>query len=130
MINGAKRPVIYAGNGVLSSPEGPKLLKQLSDLGNIPVTTTLQGLGAYDERSDKSLHMLGMHGSAYANFAMQEADVLIALGARFDDRVTGKVDSEFLFIYSSGTALTRLRPSFRPSCPCCRFEWNRRYHPL
>jgi len=95
MINGAKRPIVYAGAGVLSSSEGPKLLKQLSDIANIPVTTTLQGLGAFDERDPKSLHMLGMHGSAYANFAMQEADVLIALGARFDDRVTGKVDSEF-----------------------------------
>ncbi|KLT39302.1 acetolactate synthase [Cutaneotrichosporon oleaginosum] len=93
MINRAKRPIIYAGNGVLASPEGPKLLKQLSDIANIPVTTTLQGLGAFDERDDKSLHMLGMHGSAYANFAMQEADVIIALGARFDDRVTGKVDT-------------------------------------
>ncbi|KAK8864319.1 acetolactate synthase, mitochondrial [Kwoniella newhampshirensis] len=93
MINGAKRPVIYCGAGVLSSPEGPKLLKQLSDQGRIPVTTTLQGLGAFDERDEKALHMLGMHGSAYANFAMQEADVLIALGARFDDRVTGKVDT-------------------------------------
>ncbi|CAD6573666.1 MAG: Acetolactate synthase, mitochondrial [Tremellales sp. Tagirdzhanova-0007] len=93
MINGAKRPIIYAGAGVVSSPEGPRLLKQLSDLANIPVTTTLQGLGAYDERDSKSLHMLGMHGSAYANYAIQEADVLIALGARFDDRVTGKVDT-------------------------------------
>jgi acetolactate synthase-1/2/3 large subunit len=57
------------------------------------VTTTLQGLGAFDEKNEKSLHMLGMHGSAYANFAMQQADVIIALGARFDDRVTGKVDT-------------------------------------
>lgn len=93
LINGAKRPIVYCGAGVLASPEGPKLLKQLSDIGNIPVTTTLQGLGAFDERDEKSLHMLGMHGSAYANFAMQEADVIIALGARFDDRVTGKVDT-------------------------------------
>lgn len=93
MINRAKRPIIYAGNGVLSSPEGPKLLKELADIGSIPVTTTLQGLGAFDERDEKSLHMLGMHGSAYANFAIQEADVVIALGARFDDRVTGKVDT-------------------------------------
>ena len=92
LINQAKRPVIYAGNGVLSSPLGPTLLKQISDQGNIPVTTTLQGLGAFDETDEKSLHMLGMHGSAYANLAMQEADVIIALGARFDDRVTGKVD--------------------------------------
>jgi acetolactate synthase-1/2/3 large subunit len=93
LINGAKRPIVYCGAGVLASEDGPKLLKQLSDIGNIPVTTTLQGLGAYDERDEKSLHMLGMHGSAYANFAMQEADVIIALGARFDDRVTGKVDT-------------------------------------
>ena len=93
LINQAKRPVIYAGNGVLSSPLGPKLLKQIADQGNIPVTTTLQGLGAFDETDEKSLHMLGMHGSAYANLAMQQADVIIALGARFDDRVTGKVDT-------------------------------------
>jgi acetolactate synthase-1/2/3 large subunit len=94
MINQAKRPVVYCGNGVLSSADGPRLLKELSEIGNIPVTTTMQGLGAFDERDEKSLHMLGMHGSAYANHAMQEADVIIALGARFDDRVTGKVDGE------------------------------------
>lgn len=93
MINQAKRPVIYAGQGVLSSPEGPELLAQLAANGNIPVTTTMQGLGAFNENDEKSLHMLGMHGSAYANFAMQHADVIIALGARFDDRVTGKVDT-------------------------------------
>ncbi|PIL24358.1 hypothetical protein GSI_14111 [Ganoderma sinense ZZ0214-1] len=93
LINQAKRPVIYAGNGILSSPLGPKLLKQIADEGNIPITTTLQGLGAFDELDEKSLHMLGMHGSAYANLAMQQADVIIALGARFDDRVTGKVDT-------------------------------------
>ncbi|KAG2357082.1 thiamine diphosphate-binding protein [Suillus spraguei] len=93
LINQSQRPIIYAGNGVLSSPLGPKLLAQLAKEGNIPVTTTLQGLGAYDETDERSLHMLGMHGSAYANFAMQQADVIIALGARFDDRVTGKVDT-------------------------------------
>ncbi|GLB41575.1 putative acetolactate synthase [Lyophyllum shimeji] len=93
LINQAQRPVIYAGNGVLSSPHGPKLLKQLAEKGNIPVCTTLQGLGAFDETDDRSLHMLGMHGSAYANLAMQQADVIIALGGRFDDRVTGKVDT-------------------------------------
>ena len=93
LINQSQRPIIYAGNGILSSPEGPKLLTALAEHGNIPVTTTLQGLGAFDENSEKSLHMLGMHGSAYANLAMQQADVIIALGARFDDRVTGKVDT-------------------------------------
>ena len=93
MINQAQKPIIYAGNGVLSSPMGPKLLKELAEKGNIPVCTTLQGLGAFDEMNDKSLHMLGMHGSAYANLTIQHADVIIALGARFDDRVTGKVDT-------------------------------------
>jgi acetolactate synthase-1/2/3 large subunit len=91
LINIAKKPVIYAGQGVISTPEGPKLLKQLSDKSSIPVTTTLQGLGGYDELDEKALHMLGMHGAAYANMAMQEADLIIALGARFDDRVTGSV---------------------------------------
>ncbi|KAG8833710.1 Acetolactate synthase, mitochondrial [Serendipita sp. 399] len=93
LINQAQKPIIYAGNGVLSSPLGPVLLKKLAAEGNIPVTTTLQGLGCFDELDEKSLHMLGMHGSAYANLAMQQADVIIALGARFDDRVTGKVDT-------------------------------------
>ena len=91
LINIAKKPVIYAGQGVISLPEGPELLKALADKACIPVTTTLQGLGGFDELDDKSLHMLGMHGSAYANMAMQEADLIIALGARFDDRVTGNI---------------------------------------
>ncbi|KAJ7457639.1 DHS-like NAD/FAD-binding domain-containing protein [Mycena galericulata] len=93
LINQAQRPIIYAGAGVLSSPLGPVLLAQLAERGNIPVCTTLQGLGAFDETHEKSLHMLGMHGSAYANLAMQQADVIIALGSRFDDRVTGKIDA-------------------------------------
>jgi acetolactate synthase-1/2/3 large subunit len=91
LVNVAKKPVIYAGQGVISLPEGPKLLKELADKASIPVTTTLMGLGGFDELDEKSLHMLGMHGSAYANLAMQEADLIIALGARFDDRVTGSI---------------------------------------
>lgn len=91
LVNVAKKPVVYAGAGVLGHPDGPKLLKELSEKAQIPVTTTLQGLGGYDELDFKSLHMLGMHGSAYANMAMQEADLVIALGARFDDRITGHV---------------------------------------
>ncbi|KAJ7243650.1 thiamine diphosphate-binding protein [Mycena rebaudengoi] len=93
LINQAQRPIVYAGAGVLSSPQGTVLLAQLAELGNIPVCTSLQGLGAFDETHPKSLHMLGMHGSAYANLAMQQADVIIALGARFDDRVTLKIDA-------------------------------------
>ncbi|KAI9738071.1 MAG: Acetolactate synthase, mitochondrial [Claussenomyces sp. TS43310] len=91
LVNIAKKPVIYAGQGVIALPEGPKLLKELADKASIPVTTTLQGLGGFDELDEKALHMLGMHGSAYANMAMQEADLIIALGARFDDRVTGNI---------------------------------------
>jgi len=91
LINIAKKPIIYAGQGILAGPEGPRLLKELADRAEIPVTTTLQGLGAFDELDEKSLHMLGMHGSPYANMAMQEADLIIALGARFDDRVTGSI---------------------------------------
>ena len=91
LINMAKKPILYVGQGLIASPEGPLLLKELADKASIPVTTTLQGLGGFDELDEKSLHMLGMHGSAYANMAMQEADLIIALGARFDDRVTGNI---------------------------------------
>jgi acetolactate synthase-1/2/3 large subunit len=91
LLNIAKKPVIYAGQGILQTPNGPELLKELADKAKIPVTTTLQGLGGFDELDPKSLHMLGMHGSAYANMAMQEADLVIALGARFDDRITGAI---------------------------------------
>ncbi len=91
MINSAKRPVLYAGQGVLHTAAGPAVLRQIAKSGNIPCTTTMQGLGAFDEMDPLSLHMLGMHGSAYANYAMQSADVIVALGARFDDRVTGNL---------------------------------------
>lgn len=91
LINNAKKPIIYAGNGVMSSHEGPVFLRELANKASIPVTTTLHGLGAFDETDPKALHMLGMHGTGYANTAMQQADVIIALGARFDERVTGNI---------------------------------------
>lgn len=91
LVNMAKKPVLYVGQGILARPEGPALLKELADKACIPVTTTLQGLGGFDEEDPKSLHMLGMHGAAYANLAMQEADLVIAMGARFDDRVIGTI---------------------------------------
>ncbi|KAH7248555.1 thiamine diphosphate-binding protein [Fusarium redolens] len=87
LIKVAKQPIIYAGQGIIQSEGGTELLRELADKCSIPVTTTLQGLGAFDERDEKSLHMLGMHGMAYANMSMQEADLIISLGARFDDRV-------------------------------------------
>ena len=89
-LNKAQKPLLYVGQGVLAS-EGSAVLKELVEKANVPVTTTLQGLGAFDETDSRSLHMLGMHGSAYANLAMQSADVIVALGARFDDRVTGNL---------------------------------------
>lgn len=91
LVNIAEKPILYVGQGMLATPEGPKILKELADKASIPVTTSLQGLGAFDETDPKALHMLGLHGSGYANTAMQEADLIIALGARFDDRVTGNI---------------------------------------
>jgi len=90
-INRAKRPLVYAGGGVVISGAHQEL-RQLAEKANLPVTTTLMGLGAIPEDHPLSLQMLGMHGTAYANFAMQHADCIIAVGSRFDDRITGKLD--------------------------------------
>ena len=84
-INAAERPVLYVGGGVIISGASD-LLRQLAHKANIPVTTTLMGLGAFPEDHPLALKMLGMHGTAYANYAVQESDLLIAVGARFDDR--------------------------------------------
>jgi acetolactate synthase-1/2/3 large subunit len=94
LLNSAKKPLLYVGGGILNSPQGPVLLKELAHKAQIPVTTTLMGLGSFDELDPLCLHMLGMHGSAYANLAVQSADVIVALGARFDDRVTGNLASK------------------------------------
>ncbi|KAJ3391104.1 Acetolactate synthase, mitochondrial [Entophlyctis sp. JEL0112] len=91
LLNKAEKPILYVGQGILGHPDGPAVLKAFAASANIPVTTTLQALGAFDEEDPKSLHMLGMHGAAYANLAMQSADMIVALGARFDDRVTGNL---------------------------------------
>lgn len=85
------QPLLYIGGGVLRS-NSFKNLQQLAKVFQIPLTTTLMGKGAYNEEDHLALGMLGMHGTAYANFAVSECDLLIALGARFDDRVTGKLD--------------------------------------
>ena len=90
LINRSEKPVLYVGGGAVSAG-AHDALRKLADKGHIPVTTTLLGLGVYDELDNKALHMLGMHGSAYANYAVQESDCLIAVGARFDDRVTGNL---------------------------------------
>ncbi len=93
LIAESRRPVIYAGGGIVSSGAAPELLELVKKTG-IPVTTTLTGLGGFPGDHPLALDMLGMHGSVYANLAVSEADLLLAFGVRFDDRVTGKV-SEF-----------------------------------
>lgn len=92
LIESAKRPLLYVGGGVISSG-AHESLERLARRYQIPVTTTLMGKGAFDECDPLSVGMLGMHGTAYANFAVTECDLLIAAGARFDDRVTGKLDT-------------------------------------
>jgi acetolactate synthase-1/2/3 large subunit len=87
----AKRPLIYAGGGAIASGASAQLRAFVADYG-LPVTTTLMGLGAYDTTEPLALHMLGMHGTAYANYAVEDCDFLFALGARFDDRVAGVPD--------------------------------------
>jgi acetolactate synthase I/II/III large subunit len=87
----ARRPVLYVGGGAISS-EAHLELRRLAELTQIPVTTTLMGLGAFPSEHPLSLEMLGMHGTYYANMAVHHSDCLIAVGARFDDRVTGKVE--------------------------------------
>jgi len=90
MLLGAKKPVVYVGGGVISADAAGELTTLCRQL-NVPVTTTLMGLGAYPENEPNSLRMLGMHGTYYANMAMTHADLIVAIGARFDDRVTGKL---------------------------------------
>ncbi|MCC8189992.1 MAG: biosynthetic-type acetolactate synthase large subunit [Planctomycetes bacterium] len=90
MINAAERPLLYVGGGVVSS-QASACLEQVARRGGIPVTTTLMGLGAFPSDDPLSVGMLGMHGTAYANRAVQACDLLVAVGARFDDRATGKI---------------------------------------
>ena len=88
LITEAKMPVIYAGGGIISA-EASKELKAFAEKTNIPVATTLMGVGAFPETNPLSMQWFGMHGSAYGNWAVDESDLLIVLGARFDDRITG-----------------------------------------
>ncbi len=90
-IKESKRPVAYVGGGAITSNASQELYTFIKKTG-IPITTTLMAMGAYPETEPESLMMLGMHGTRYANYAVQECDLLLAIGARFDDRVTGKLD--------------------------------------
>ncbi|ERN09835.1 acetolactate synthase 3, chloroplastic [Amborella trichopoda] len=90
LILGSKRPVLYVGGGCLNASEE---LRRFVALTGIPVASTLMGLGSYSCSDDLSLRMLGMHGTVYANYAVDKADLLLAFGVRFDDRVTGKLEA-------------------------------------
>jgi len=91
MLSEAKKPLIYAGGGVILG-EAWEELTAMAERHNIPITTTLMGLGGFPETKPQSLGMLGMHGTWYANMAMSDCDILLCVGARFDDRVTGRLD--------------------------------------
>jgi acetolactate synthase-1/2/3 large subunit len=91
LIKQATQPLLYIGGGALTA-NAEKELKEFAELFQIPITTTLMGKGCFSETHDLALGMLGMHGTAYANFSVSECDLLIAVGARFDDRVTGKLE--------------------------------------
>ena len=89
----AKKPIFYTGGGVINSgPQASDLLRKLAKLTGVPVTSTLMGLGAYPASDKQFLGMLGMHGTYEANHAMHDCDVMVCIGARFDDRVTGRID--------------------------------------
>ncbi len=93
MIKQSSKPIFYTGGGVINSgPEASKLLRELVELTGFPITSTLQGLGAYPGDDPQFLGMLGMHGTYEANNAMHDCDLMINIGARFDDRITGKID--------------------------------------
>ena len=93
MMSKASKPIFYTGGGVINSgPKASELLRELVALTGFPITSTLQGLGAYPGDDNQFLGMLGMHGTYEANNAMHDCDLLINIGARFDDRITGKID--------------------------------------
>ncbi len=116
----AKRPVLYAGGGIISANASEEL-RELARKTGIPVTMTVMGLGAFPNTDPLSLDMLGMHGSVYANYAVEQADLLIALGVRFDDRVTGKVEEfckhgKIVHIDIDASELNKNKPAHIPVC--------------
>ncbi|QQK47704.1 Acetolactate synthase [Penicillium digitatum] len=89
LVNDCQRPIICAGHGVLTNASGPTMLSQIAEKGRIPVTTTLLGLGCFDEAHELALHMVSTYGAPYANYAIQSADVVLVFGARLDERAVG-----------------------------------------
>jgi len=102
LISTAKRPVLYVGGGVISA-EGHAELKAFAERTNIPVATTLMGVGAFPETHPLSMKWFGMHGTAYGNWAVDQSDLLLCFGARFDDRITGNVDK-----FATGAAIVHI----------------------
>jgi len=116
----AKRPVIYAGGGIVLGDASEELCELVRKTG-IPITTTVMGLGAFPGTDPLSLDMLGMHGTVYANYAVNEADLLIALGVRFDDRVTGKLaefckHGKIIHVDIDASELNKNKPAHIPVC--------------
>jgi acetolactate synthase-1/2/3 large subunit len=116
----AKRPMIYAGGGIISGNASDEL-RTLAKQTGIPVTMTVMGLGAFPYHDPLSLDMLGMHGSVYSNYAVDQADLLLALGVRFDDRVTGKVEEfckhgKIVHVDIDASELNKNKPAHIPVC--------------
>ena len=132
----AKRPVIYAGGGIILADASDDLRLLVKKTG-IPITTTVMGLGAYPAIDPLSLDMLGMHGSVYANYAVDQADLLIALGVRFDDRVTGKVEEfckhgKIIHVDIDASELNKNKPTHIPVCSDVKYmleELNKMVEP-
>jgi acetolactate synthase-1/2/3 large subunit len=116
----AKRPIIYAGGGVISG-DASEELREFARKTGIPVTMTVMGLGGYPSEGPLSLDMLGMHGSVYANWAVRDCDLLIALGVRFDDRVTGKLEAfarhaKIIHVDIDPSEINKNKPAHIPIC--------------
>jgi len=132
----AKRPVIYAGGGIILADASEDLREFVKKTG-IPITTTVMGLGAFPGTDPLSLDMLGMHGTVYANYAVDQADLLIALGVRFDDRVTGKVEEfckhgKIIHVDIDASELNKNKPAHIPVCSDVKFvlqELNKTVEP-
>jgi acetolactate synthase I/II/III large subunit len=124
-IRRARRPIIYAGGGIVLADASDALRKLVKKTG-IPVTTTVMGLGIFPSSDPLSMDMLGMHGSVYSNYAVDEADLLIALGVRFDDRVTGKVEEfckhgKIIHVDVDAAELNKNKPAHIPVCSDVKF---------
>ncbi len=124
-IKHSKRPLLYAGGGVIGS-EGAAALRKLIELTGIPITMTVMGLGLYPNDGPLSMDMLGMHGAAYANYAVRDCDLLIALGVRFDDRVTGKKEvfaqnAKIIHVDIDASEINKNKVAHIPVCSDVRF---------